>query len=88
MAIQTKVLCDVTGKELNYRQTVEMTTVNVIHNDVREVDVKNEKTNKLEKERRVFNQERYTFHICEEHSKDFMKHMQLFFDKKKKELGK
>ena len=88
MAIETKVLCDVTGKELNYRDTVEMTTINVLYNDVREVDVKNEKTGKLEKEKRVFNQERYAFHICQDHSNDFIKHMQKFFDGKKKELGK
>jgi len=86
------ITCDVTGKDLAYRETVEMTTVNVLFNDVRikdhaVPDPDNPGKTKIEKKPIVFSQERYTFHICEEHSKDFMKHMQAFFDKKKKELG-
>ena len=83
----TTIICDVTGKDLSYRETVDMTSINILYNEVVSRDVKQE-DGSLKKQNVVLNQERYAFHICHEHSKDFMKYINEFFTNKKKELAK
>jgi hypothetical protein len=90
MAQKLTINCDVDGCELSGRDLVEMTTVSILFNDCRMRDVKGE-GGKIKPQKVVFNQERYEFHIGEEHSKEFIKHVQEFFTTKaklKKKKGK
>ena len=89
MAIELILLCDVTGKKLIKRGLVEMTTINILFNDVRLRDTSEKNAQgKFIQEKVVFKQTNYAYHICEEHSKDFMKVIDKFFKDKKIELGK
>lgn len=86
MALKQTVICDVTGVELKGRDLVEMTTVNVTFNEVAVRQVKDPESGEIEDRRMVIGQDIAAFHICPDHSKDFMAHMQEYFDKKEDEI--
>lgn len=91
MAVETKVTCDLTGKELTYEDVKHMCTVNIVNNNVQKITVPDPDDNtKVIEKKGVISIDRYAFHICNEHGNDFIKHVNKFFQdfKKKKKIGK
>ena len=86
MALKQIVTCDVDGCEMSFQEMKEMMTVNVVYNNVKEVPVNNDGV--TETKRVVLNQERYEFHIGEDHSEEFLKYIQDFFKGEKHETRK
>lgn len=80
--IENKVYCDCTGKQLKGQEMVNMTVITIQQKIVDSFDVQIEGTKgKTEKKKFVKQVLNHQWHICEEHSLEFMEYMRKFFTK-------